>query len=96
MGGAFGLAGYYFGSKPTSATSETKVAIAHQSAPWQTEGKSDDDFKYKYHPGGDPRNAPKEAPSALHSVIVPNVNLPKVRLIIRHAIDGLASSGNHV
>jgi hypothetical protein len=33
--------------------------------------------RYKYHPGGDPRNAPKEAPSALHSVIVPNVNLPK-------------------
>lgn len=29
---------------------------------------------------GDPRNPPKDAPSALHSVIVPNVNLPKVSL----------------
>lgn len=36
----------------------------------------------RYHPGGDPRNPPKDAPSALHSVIVPNVNLPKVRKII--------------
>jgi hypothetical protein len=35
----------------------------------------------RYHPGGDPRNPPKDAPSALHSVIVPNVNLPKVRNI---------------
>ena len=33
----------------------------------------------RYHPGGDPRNPPKDAPSAMHSVIVPNVNLPKVR-----------------
>lgn len=33
----------------------------------------------EYHPGGDPKNPPKDAPSALHSVIVPNVNLPKVR-----------------
>lgn len=38
--------------------------------------------RYQYHPGGDPRNPPKDAPSALHSVIVPNVNLPKVRGII--------------
>jgi hypothetical protein len=34
--------------------------------------------RYQYHPGGDPKNPPKDAPSALHSVIVPNVNLPKV------------------
>jgi hypothetical protein len=47
--------------------------------PWQTDGSDKgDNFKYKYHPGGDPKKAPKEAPSALHSVIVPNVNLPKV------------------
>ncbi|KAE8442146.1 hypothetical protein EG329_003797 [Mollisiaceae sp. DMI_Dod_QoI] len=61
MSGAFGLAGFYFGRKPTSATSETKVNVAAG----------------KYHPGGDPKNPPKDAPSALHSVIVPNVNLPK-------------------
>ncbi|KAK2629609.1 hypothetical protein QTJ16_000429 [Diplocarpon rosae] len=79
--GAGGLAGYYFGRKPTSSTSEVKVNIADGSMPWQgetTEGdKARGDYKYKYHPGGDPRNPPKDAPSALHSVIVPNVNLPK-------------------
>lgn len=49
--------------------------------PWQTSsagGKSDEHFKYQYHPGGDKSKAPKNAPSALHSVIVPNVTLPKV------------------
>ncbi|KAG9230634.1 hypothetical protein BJ875DRAFT_487770 [Amylocarpus encephaloides] len=81
MSGAFGLAGFYFGRKPTSSTSETNVSIAPNSMPWQQEGTKGDearaDFKYSYHPGGDPRNPPKDAPSALHSVIVPNVNLPK-------------------
>lgn len=38
------------------------------------------DVLNRYHPGGDPRNPPRDAPSALHSVIVPNVNLPKVRV----------------
>lgn len=53
--------------------------MAEKSMPWQTDGKeTGEHFKYKYHPGGDPKKAPKEAPSALHSVIVPNVNLPKV------------------
>lgn len=50
--------------------------------PWQTDsdgGNARDHYKYQYHPGGDPKNPPKDAPSALHSVIVPNVNLPKVR-----------------
>ena len=50
--------------------------------PWQTDDsrpdKGADHFKYKYHPGGDPKKAPKEAPSALNTVIVPNVTLPKV------------------
>ncbi|KAH8655070.1 hypothetical protein BGZ60DRAFT_418329 [Tricladium varicosporioides] len=81
MSGAFGLAGFYFGRKPTSATSETKVNIAQGSMPWQVESTKGDaareHFKYQYHPGGDPKNPPKDAPSALHSVIVPNVNLPK-------------------
>ncbi|KAF4630631.1 hypothetical protein G7Y89_g7509 [Cudoniella acicularis] len=81
MSGAFGLAGFYFGRKPTSATSEAKVNVAAGSMPWQVESTKGDaareEFKYKYHPGGDPKNPPKDAPSALHSVIVPNVNLPK-------------------
>lgn len=70
------------GRKPTSATSEAKVNVAKGSMPWQTESSEGDNardhFKYQYHPGGDARNPPKDAPSALHSVIVPNVNLPKV------------------
>jgi len=39
---------------------------------------------------GDPRNPPKEAPSALHSVIVPNVNLPKVRITTRNLPDPIS------
>ena len=35
--------------------------------------------KYQYYPGGDPSAAPKDAPSAVNVVVVPNVNLPKVR-----------------
>lgn len=62
--------------------------------PWQTDSSKGDaarqDFKYQYHPGGDPRNPPKDAPSALHSVIVPNVNLPKVWLIL-HVFDNTTS-----
>jgi hypothetical protein len=47
--------------------------------PWQ--GKNDasrQSYKYQYHPSGNPKNAPKDAPSALNSVIIPQVNLPKV------------------
>ena len=69
------------GSKPTATSSEQKIGMAPGSMPWQTDDTADDaqrSYKYKYHPGGDPRREPKEAPSALHSVIVPNVTLPKV------------------
>lgn len=56
--------------------------MAEGSMPWQVESSkgqgAGEHFKYQYHPGGDPTKAPKDAPSALHSVIVPNVNLPKV------------------
>lgn len=51
--------------------------MAPDSAPWQSDTKG----KYQYHPGGDPNAAPKDAPSALHSVIIPSVNLPKVSSI---------------
>ncbi|KAL8710209.1 MAG: hypothetical protein Q9220_005140 [cf. Caloplaca sp. 1 TL-2023] len=81
MTGAFGLAGYHFGRKPTSSSSEAPVSMAEGTMPWQTssskEGNTDEHFKYQYHPGGDKSKAPKDAPSALHSVIVPNVTLPK-------------------
>ena len=52
--------------------------------PWQTESQGDsvdEHFKYQYHPGGDRSKAPKNAPSALNSVIVPNVTLSKVSAV---------------
>ncbi|KAL8687945.1 MAG: hypothetical protein Q9218_006020 [Villophora microphyllina] len=81
MSGAFGLAGYHFARKPTSSSSEAPVSMAEGTMPWQTSSakgdEGDEHFKYQYHPGGDPNKAPKNAPSALHSVIIPNVTLPK-------------------
>ena len=65
------------GRKPTSASSESKVSLAEGTMPWQVDSSKSEDFKYQYHPGGDKSKAPKEAPSALNTVIVPNVNLPK-------------------
>ena len=57
--------------------------MAEGSMPWQTSSKgdgADEHFKYQYHPGGDRNKPTKDAPSALHSVIVPNVTLSKVRI----------------
>lgn len=56
--------------------------------PWQTSSARGDKggtehFKYQYHPGGDKNKAPKDAPSALHSVIIPNVTLTKVDFPLR-------------
>lgn len=92
MTGAFGMAGYHFGRKPTSSSSEAPVSIAEGTMPWQTTAKgdgADEHFKYQYHPGGDRNKTPKDAPSALHSVIVPNVTLPKVRAWASNASWGL-------
>lgn len=47
--------------------------------PWET--GSEGDGKYKYYPGGDRSAEPKDAPSAVNVVVVPDVNLPKVRTI---------------
>ncbi|EXJ62180.1 hypothetical protein A1O7_02613 [Cladophialophora yegresii CBS 114405] len=80
MTGAFGLAGFYFGRKPTTATSEAEVSVASSSMPWQIDHDHEDHskhFKYQYHPKGDKNQAPKNAPSALNTVVVPNVTLPK-------------------
>jgi hypothetical protein len=41
--------------------------------PWD----SDTLGKYKYHPGGDPSKAPRDAPSALNSVVIPKVTVSK-------------------
>ena len=69
------------GRKPTTSSSEAPVSMAEGSMPWQTTAKGDgvdEHFKYQYHPGGDRSKPLKNAPSALHSVIVPNVTLSKV------------------
>jgi hypothetical protein len=43
--------------------------------PWETNATQG---KYQYHPGGDSSAAPKDAPSAVNVVVVPDVELPKV------------------
>lgn len=43
--------------------------------PWETGSTHG---KYQYYPGGDPSAAPKDAPSAVNVVVVPDVELPKV------------------
>lgn len=48
--------------------------MAKDAMPWESETAG----KYKYHPGGDPNAAPKDAPSAVNVVVVPDVTLPKV------------------
>ena len=90
MSGAFCLAGYYFGRKPTSATSEAEISVANSSMPWQTDDHDHEDdskqFKYRYHPRGDKNQTPKNAPSALNTVIIPNVTLPKVAWYIQQGL----------
>jgi len=52
--------GYYVGTK--DKISEQNVVLpADKAMPWQTEGAEEGDlFKYKYHPKGNPKNAPKQ------------------------------------
>ncbi|KAI0204203.1 hypothetical protein F4808DRAFT_371771 [Astrocystis sublimbata] len=71
---ALGGAGLYFGRTPTSSTSESTVSMASSGMPWETGAT---EGKYRYHPGGDGSAEPKDAPSALNVVVVPNVDLPK-------------------
>ncbi|KAK5654390.1 hypothetical protein OQA88_7299 [Cercophora sp. LCS_1] len=77
MVAALAGAGFYFGRSPTKSTSESPVAVAKGSMPWET---GSGEGKYQYHPGGDASAAPKDAPSAVNVVVVPDVNLPKVRI----------------
>ncbi|KAI5779841.1 hypothetical protein EDC01DRAFT_776863 [Geopyxis carbonaria] len=83
MTSAFTLVGFYFGRNPTMAHSEEgRINMAAHSAPWNAsdaELAEDDgrDYKYKYHPGANYRNAPKKAPGALHSVVVPSVTVSR-------------------
>lgn len=65
------------GRTPTKSTSEKKVPMA--GTPWET---GSGEGKYQYYPGGDRSADPKEAPSAINVVVVPDVNLPKVRFLL--------------
>ncbi|KAI1501663.1 hypothetical protein F5X99DRAFT_408889 [Biscogniauxia marginata] len=71
---ALGGAGLYFGRSPTHSTSESPVGLAKSGMPWET---GSTEGKYRYHPGGDTSAAPKDAPTAINVVVVPDVNLPK-------------------
>lgn len=68
----------YFGRKPTSVNSESNVRIAQSSMPWQTDSEDAKPSKYSYHPHGDKSQPLRAAPSAMNTVIVPNVTLPEV------------------
>ncbi|KAI9904216.1 hypothetical protein N3K66_000745 [Trichothecium roseum] len=73
MVAALSGAGFYFGRSPTTSTSENPVNIAKGGMPWETGSTG----KYQYHPGGDPSKTPRDAPSALNVVVVPDVTLPR-------------------
>ncbi|KAG5292430.1 hypothetical protein I7I48_04523 [Histoplasma ohiense] len=77
MAGAFGIAGWYLGSSPTTITSESNIRIGEAAMPWEQEDESKANYKYQYHPHGDTSKPLKKAPSALNEVIIPNVTLPK-------------------
>ncbi|CAI7590275.1 unnamed protein product [Penicillium manginii] len=78
MSGAFLLAGWYFGSKPTSVTSEaSNVRIGESAMPWHAASEDGKIYKYQYHPHGDKSQPLRAAPSAMNTVIVPNVTLPE-------------------
>lgn len=71
----FAWAGYRFVQAPTGSD-YSGVAEIKGSEPWNEGGSSG---KYKYYVNGDPRKGVKDHPSALNTVIIPNVTLPKVR-----------------
>lgn len=46
--------------------------------PWHATSEDGKIYKYQYHPNGDKSQPLRAAPSALNTVIVPNVTLPEV------------------
>ncbi|KAI5265062.1 hypothetical protein E4T47_08619 [Aureobasidium subglaciale] len=73
-----GAYGYYQPHLWASITGETRTSKIEGSEPWKDGGEGSTG-KYRYHsrasPGKEARI--KDAPSALNSVIVPDVNLPR-------------------
>lgn len=47
--------------------------------PWHKVSEDGKIYKYQYHPHGDKSQPVRAAPSAMNTVIVPNVTLPEVR-----------------
>ncbi len=45
-----------------------------EGMPWETGAT---EGKYRYHPGGNKNAEPRDAPSAVNVVVVPDVSLPK-------------------
>jgi hypothetical protein len=74
-----GAYGWYQPHFWAAITGETKVSKIEGTEPWK-DGAEGSTGKYRYHaratPGKEARV--KDAPSALNTVIVPNVNLPRV------------------
>ncbi|KAF2748710.1 hypothetical protein M011DRAFT_466493 [Sporormia fimetaria CBS 119925] len=73
VSGIFAWAGYRFVQSPTGSD-YSGVATVDESKPWEKDASSG---KYKYYVAGDPKQGVKDAPSALNTVIIPNVTLPK-------------------
>jgi len=46
--------------------------------PWDAASEDGKMYKYQYHPHGDANQPLRAAPSAMNTVIVPNVTLPAV------------------
>ena len=81
--GIFGAAGFHLGmttyiiganllgKKGGNVKPEANVSIPHEGMPWEgpnaDANRENPDFKYEYHPGGDPSREAKQAPGALHS-----------------------------
>jgi hypothetical protein len=60
--------------------SESNVRIGESAMPWHGESEDGKVYKYQYHPHGDKSQPLRAAPSAMNTVIVPNVTLPEVRI----------------
>lgn len=61
----------------SAGSDETEVSKIPNTEPWK-DGAAGSTGKYKYYPHGDVSSKPRDAPSALNTVVVPNVNLPRV------------------
>lgn len=57
--------------------------------PWHNVSEDGKMYKYQYHPHGDKNQALRAAPSAMNTVIVPNVTLPEVRFPSAPAVECL-------